>query len=610
MITPFHFDENPALYVSNKFSIYERYWNDVLEPEATDNWRMFNGWDEYIRRRRQEHRSSLQNPTLFPAVEGRVSQIMARLTSREPIMRFKAEDKSDPYEVLGALKVQQWIRDVLDRQNWLEEIALTMIAAEIFPICWVKCRLGELEMTPAEQRHLSETMGIPREALRKAKRTVPEFELLSPGSVYYDYRARDKRGVIDKFHVKQLSVDEIHTRFGPDIVKRVEDHESQEPSYMLDWEEAAGRKTYRERGEPRYRLAEGWISVQNSDGTVERRVVRFFPDVMREDAGDQPVGLMLENDEPPVNFDPFIPVTSRRLPFLLEGKSTVALGKAYQREAAELTNMAIDILGYSAAPPIVMQKGAVDSPNQLEFSARSLWMINEDFQPPAPLHVPVPNAPFLQAVRSQMQGDMDHVTAAYEGVTGQARQSGPQETLGAFRQRTAVGQGRLDLPLLGYAGVIAGIGERYLGYMHSYPRLILGQAPVHVQTPIGRQSVTLDDIDTAGRFIIANLTEFENNEIKKIELDRAIERSIAFPIVQMNPALMQVLLLMYWKDHITDPDTFQEMLEAMQQPLQPELVAPGGGANNQGMPHTQFSPGVGDLERSRGAVSAATAGGG
>ncbi|HUT60223.1 MAG TPA: hypothetical protein VNA25_20450 [Phycisphaerae bacterium] len=603
-----YYDDDPELYISRKFSTFERYWQDVLEKEATDNWEMYNGWDQYIRRRKSENRSSLQLPTLYPAIEGRVSQIMARLTSKEPIIRLRAHDKSDPYQVLSALRVQQWIRDVLDRQNWLEEIAVMMMAAEVFPIVWIKCRMGEIEMTPSEQRGMAEAMGIPPEMMRGQKRTVPEFEILSPGNVYFDYRVKNPHERhIEKFHIKDVTLDEIHERFGADTVRKVEEHESTEPDYIKQWEEAAGRTTYRDRGEPRYRLAEGWINACYKNGKVERRVVRFFPDVVRQDSGDSAIGLLLEDEEPPMSFDPFQPVVSRRLPFHLMGKSTVALGKAFQREAAELTNMAIDILGYTASPPILMEKGAVDNPNQLEFTARSLWLLNDTSFPPQPLHVPTPNAPFLDSVRNQMQDNMNHVTAAYEGITGQQGQSGGRETLGAFRQRTQVGAGRLDIPLLGYARIIAGLTEKYWYYMREFPRTMLARSPVGVQTPMGRQPVTVQDLDVAAQVVVSNLTEFENDEMKKIELDRFIERLAAHPIYQMNPALQQTFIMIYARRHLTDPSDLQEVMMAFQQPLQPELT---GAQNGTGMPQTQFSPGVGNIERSNALVGATTAGGG
>jgi hypothetical protein len=326
--------------------------------------------------------------------------------------------------------------------------------------------------------------------------------------------------------------------------------------------------------------------------------------------------MMVEEDDPGESFDPFINVTSRRLPFQLAGKSTVSLGKVFQREASELTNMAIDILGYTAAPPIIMQKGAVDNPSALQFSARSLWMINDDVSmPPQALHVPTPNAPFLQAMISDMSANMNHITAAYEGITGQPHQGGGDETLGAFRQRTASAVGRLDLPLLGYARAIRGIAERYWYYMREYPRTILARTPLPVHTPVGSQHITVEDLDVDAEVYVESLTNFDNNEIKKIELDRAIERSLAYPIVQYNPALMQALMKMYWRAHITDPADYEEFMTALMGPMDPALMQSGGqggggGTNNRGMPMTQFSPGVGDTERNAGLVSATTAGGG
>lgn len=611
-----HWDDDKEVYISKKFHMYESYWRDVMEAEATDNWQMYNGWDSYIRQRKSEHRSHLQLPILYPAIEGRVAQTMAKLTSKEPIVQFQAVDKKNAFDVLSALKVQQWIRNVLDRQNWLEEIATMMIAAEVFPLVWVKCRIGELEMTPAEQKLLGDSMGIPSRLLAGQTRMVPEFEVLSPGNVYHDFRATNSNGFIQKFHIKHIDVGEIHTMFGSDVVKKVELHQSREPQWLKDWEEAAGRRAYRDQGEDRFRLAEGWILAHHSDGTVEKRVVRFFPDVIRSEFGSTPVGLLIDDEEPPESFDPFTPVVSRRLPFQLMGKSTVSLGKAFQREASELTNMAIDILGYTAAPPILMQKGTVDNPDQLEFSARSLWLLNDDVSMlPQPLHVPTPNAPFLQGMMQNVSEQMNHITAAYEGVTGQPSVGGEQ-TLGEFRGRTQSGMGRLDLPLMGYTKVITNIVTKYWYYMREYPRSILARTPLPVQTPIGKQNVTTDDLDVDVTIMIKNLSGFENNEIKKIELDRAIERSLAYPIVQFNPALMQVLLKMYWKAHIDNPADYEEFLTALAGPLDPGLQGTGGtngatpGVNNRGMPMTQFSPGVGNIERNAGLVSAATAGGG
>jgi hypothetical protein len=609
----FHYDDDKAIYVSKKFDMYQRYWRDVMESECTDNWQMYNGWDQYIRRRREESRSSLQMPTLFPAIEGRISQIMSKLTSREPIIQFKAIRKNDPLAVLSALKVQHWVREVLERQNWLDEIMVTMVAAEIFPLVWVKCRIGQIDMTPAEQIELAEIFSLPPDMFAGQKRYVPEFEVLSPGCVYYDYRANTPGQFVQKFHVKEMNLDEIYERYGSDMVLKLENHQSKQDQWVKDWEEAAGRKSYREEGEDRWRLAEGWINAVMSDGTVQRKIVRFFPDVVRDEFGNTPVGLLVEEEDPAESFDPFIHVTSRRLPFQLAGKPTVSLGKVFQREASELTNMAIDILGYTAAPPIVMQKGAVDNPSALQFTARSLWMINEDVSmPPQALHVPAPNAPFLQSMVQSMNENMNHITAAYEGITGQPHQGAGDETLGAFRQRTASAVGRLDMPLLGYSRLIAGIAERYWYYMREYPRTILARTPVGVQTPVGAFPVTQEDTGVGMVVKIENLTNFENNEIKKIELDRAIERTLPFPIAQMNPALMQVLLELYWRNHITDPDDYEAFMIALRGPLDPSLAAGkgGGGTDNRGMPMTQFSPGVGDTQRSAGLVSATTAGGG
>jgi len=460
-----HYDEAKALFISRKFYTMERYWKDVLEPECTDNWRMYNGEDEYIRRRAQENRSALQTPILFPAVEGRVSQIISRLKAREPIVRMQAADKTNPAAVLSALKIQEWIRSILERQNWLEELSVLLTASEIFPIVWVKCRLGEIEMTPSEQAMLGQAFGLPPQALAGEKRTVPEFEALSPGSVYYDFRQKRPQGFIEKFHVKPMALDEIHAMFGSDIVSKIEEFESATPQWEKEWETAAGRKSWHEVGEPRYRLAEGWINAHMSNGDVKRKLVRFFPDVIRDESAATPIGLLVDEDDPPMGFDPFRPVVSRRLPFHLPGKSTVGLGKALQRERAELTNMAIDILGYTAAPPIVMAKGSVDNPNQLRFQARSIWMLNDTSFPPQALHVPAPNAPFLESLKAQTESDMNHITAAYEGITGKPDSSKGRETLGAFRQRTAVGQGRLDLPFISYSGTIRAIVEKYWYYM-------------------------------------------------------------------------------------------------------------------------------------------------
>lgn len=604
-----YYDDNPALFVSRKFSNFERYWKDVLEAECTDNWEMFNGWDSYIRRRKAESRSHIQTPILYPAIEGRVSQLMARLRSREPIMRYRPADRTDPRRVLSALKIQEWVRNVLDRQGWLDEIAVMMIAAEVFPICWVKCRLGEMDMTPAESEQLAGITGMPAQVFRGMKRTVPEFEILSPSEVYHDYRVKNPRQpFIEKFHVKQLSLDEVYDRFGSDMVKRIELHESTEPQHVREWEDAAGRRSYREHGEPRYRLAEGWIWAHYEDGRVERRMVQFFPDVVDEETDATPIGKIVNDIPAPVSFDPFIPVVSRRLPFQLLGKSTVALGKPYQREAAELTNMAIDILGYSAAPPIIMEKGQVDNPHQLEFSSRSLWMLEDGAlnNPPRALHVPTPNAPFLNATQAQMEAQLAHVTAAYEGITGQPNISGGDETLGQYRQRTASGQGRLDLPLLTYAGVIAGIGERYWRYMLDFPRNILGRTPLAVRTPIGDQQLTVDDLGVDATVMVPNLTEFENEEMKKIELDRAVERTMAMPFAQMNPEMQTALIKIYWKRHLNDPADLEELMAAAGTPIDPQLGSAQGG----GMPQTRFSPGTGDSERRVGAISATTAGGG
>lgn len=615
MAIPYHYDEDPELYISRKFRMYERYWVDVLESESTDNWQMYNGWDEYIRRRKQEQRSALQLPLLYPAIEGRTAQIIAKLTQREPIIQLRPLDKKDPMAIMSALKIQHWIRSVLDRQQWLEELALTIMAAEVFPLVWVKCRIGEIEMTPAEQRLLESTFGLPPGALANERRYVPEFEVLPPGNVFFDYRAKNRRSFIEKFHVKDMTPDEVHERFGADVMRRVERFESTEEQWIKDWEEAAGRKNYRESGEPRYRLAEGWIWAHKSTGEVERRVVRFFPDVIREEFGEHPVGYLVEDDAPPTSFDPFEPVVARRLPFQLMGKSTVALGKAFQRERSELTNMAIDILGYSAAPPIVMQKGSVDNPNQLSFESRALWMINDDVgMVPQALHVPTPNAPFLQAMMVDVENNMNHITAAYEGITGQPNLQKGAETLGEFRARTSVGHGRLDLPMMSYATVIQKIAEKYWYYMREYPRSIIGRTPLPVQTPVGRAPITVEDLDVPADVVVNNITSFENDEIKKIELDRAIERSLAYPIVQLNPALMQFFMTLYWKRHISDPDDMEEFMVALNQPLDPSIAAMGGGGgggvNNLGIPQTQFSPGVGNIERNRGLVNSVTSGGG
>jgi hypothetical protein len=310
-----------------------------------------------------------------------------------------------------------------------------------------------------------------------------------------------------------------------------------------------------------------------------------------------------------VSFDPFIRIVARRVPGQTMGVSSVGLGKALQREDAELTNMAIDILGYTAAPPILMPPGAVANPQQLQFAARSLWMMEDASIMPQPLHVPTPNAPFMETMRRALNEKMNHTVAAHEGVTGQASPDKGAETLGEYRSRNMGGIGRLDLPYLGYADAVRQIGELYWYYIREFPRMMIGRTPLPVNTKLGAQYLTADDLDVDASVRVPNLTEFENNEMKKIELDRALERLALMPIVAGNLEAQRVLAEIYLRRHIYDPDDLQELYMALRQPLDPALMMPQGG-RSLSLPRTNFSPGTGGSERSGGFIPAMSAGGG
>jgi hypothetical protein len=586
------FDRDPQRYVGELWKCAQRWW-ETQRKRTQEQWDMFMGRDEFIKRRGDAGYSALSVPLTFVVSEARTSLLWEMLSAAEPFFRFEPLETNALFDRIRAERLESAFEAIRRDLEWDDKIVELFQATDIFDYAWIALELESLMITPQ--------MGIlGGEQLIGTEKLYPSWNVYAPGQVLIDGFYSREEQIPAKFKVAFMPYHQLKMAYpdkvGPWIKKHarprddsafynpaaVDENRKGNESVYVRWKNSGGGDNDGNRG---FTVVEAHLTAMFSDGTPRPVIYSFLPDVTTGPEGSTKTfkwGMPLGDPQPkPYQTvrDMIWMARGRPLPFTSRGMGTADLLVPFQREFSDALSSERDLDRMYLAPPMAVRGELLIGKEKPSLNANEIWTFQDkDWSRQMalsdlaqPIITPTPNRGYLQNTGSKMQNLVDLIGAAMEAQTGEAPDVGRTAT--EFSGRTRGAARRITVVFAQHARTFQRIVRSMIAMMGETPDQFM-YPPIRAKSGTLGESSYLDmqDIMGAVRVTVPALSDYANREMAKVMWRMTMEGLLQIPVIAQSPQVGLLLTEDIMRNQGVGEQRVQEYMSAATQGMQQAMM--------------------------------------